>query len=355
MKYSVPLITSLLCLTSLSAVQKKQTMPSSNLEESTTQPNRVITPAVAPIVNGGANLIVSADFIWWKTIISNLEYAVSGIHDSTITADQSVTKGHLKSPKFRFEPGFKVGLGVLTNHDGWDIDVQYTWLRGKKHKNSIDAIPGQGLDTSFSDVGRGGGVAPDHALLFATAQLKQHFTVLDSELGRNFFISHRLTLRPYSGLKFGWIDEKFHIDYSLMPNPFTYKLKQKMFGVGIRTGLDTVWHFNKHLGIYADLAITGLWSFLEDRCKQTLTDTTTNIPVITLNTKEKLQGIINVFEFGLGLTYMQWLSQDRYQIFVKAGWEEQLWNSFNNFVDAVILRSGNLSIQGLTVKAGFNF
>ena len=161
------------------------------------------------------------------------------------------------------------------DHDGWDLTAQYTWLWQDETKNSIELNNAKGLVSSYQSVFDFG----DFSTSFinkASSEFKQHFNVVDLELGRNFFISRYLTLRPNMGLKFSWIKDKFDYNYAIpvttSPDVITIfdldtAAKKKMWGMGIRAGIDNLWHFNKHWGIYGDLAFTGLWSYFDTRAK----------------------------------------------------------------------------------------
>jgi hypothetical protein len=326
-------------------------------ESVTTQPKGMITPAVAPRVRDGAGLIFTADFIWWKTNISGMEYATSGVVDDGnvfVPFGVSTKKGHVSQPNFDFEPGFKVGAGLDFAYDGWDLYANYTWLNGDTERNSISAHRGKGATTLFPVVTVFGDIFTS-GITKETSKWRQHFNVVDLELGRNFFISRRLTLRPHFGLKSAWISEKWKLRY--VDNDPTLinsqKRKQTLWGIGTRAGLNTVWHFSRNWGVYGDIAATALWSDFHIKAKDKETDLLLAVSPTTLHTKEVITEVIPVFETGLGLTYMAWFDHEEYLFQVSAGWEEQVWLDFNHLVD--FSRTGNLSVHGLTVKAGFAF
>ena len=109
----------------------------------TSQPTGVITPPVAPAVNHGADVFISADFIYWKAYQEGLEYANSAVNAlaaSGLTPGATLNQGTFATPQTKFEPGFKVGLGLEFEHDGWDLFAQYTWL-APQHKGSSIAAP----------------------------------------------------------------------------------------------------------------------------------------------------------------------------------------------------------------------
>ena len=68
-----------------------------------------------------------------------------------------------------------------------------------------------------------------------------------------------------------------------------------------------------------------------------------------------------VVEMALGLRYETLFSNDNYQFFVQAGWEQQIWLDQNQFIRSVFEHnssfstSGELTMQGLDVKVGLAF
>jgi hypothetical protein len=336
---------------------------SGGLESAVTVPTSVITPSVAPNVDG-AGFVFTADFIWWKAHMGNLSYAGTGVVDggANVPLGGSTSKGHLKTPEFDFEPGFKVGAGLDFEHDGWDAFAEYTWLNGDKNRSHINARAGLG-ESSTTTTPTPSGIVTLVPLETASNTWEQSFNVLDTELGRNFFISHRLTLRPFFGLKAAWITEKYNNYFLTTTNTSTalgadsynihQKRNQRMWGIGTRAGVDTVWHFSKNWGIYGDLAATAMWGDFHSKAKDTYTNVTTAAVTTNANVKSSITEVNMIFETSLGLTYMTWFNDDSCQFMMKAGWEEQIWFNMNHFTDSI--RNGDLTLHGLTVKFGVAF
>jgi hypothetical protein len=358
------ILSSMFCFTSLalSADQMNDSSaPPPQPEGVTSQPKGVITPPVAPRVNHGADVFITADFIWWKAQVAGQDYVEMG--------------SRKRAAHTKFEPGFKVGLGLDMDHDGWDVYAQYTWLYGPKHTTSTSTS--STTDIGYSTLADTEGVflgIPDPTLTtapatYASCSKKFTFNVLDVELGRNFFISKRLTLRPNVGLKFSWLNDKLTQTYQYEDtlgtvfsdqDQVTAKLKQHLFGVGIRSGVDTVWHFARSWGIYGDLAVTALWGSFHNKSTIKTYDAIDfegNVfsETTSVARKQNSQDIIPVIEAGIGLTYMTWFYDESYMFSLKAVWEEQIWVNYNHIMNMPNNESGNLSMHGLTVEAGFAF
>jgi hypothetical protein len=306
----------------------------------TTQPKGTITPTVAPRVREGFDLAIDADFIWWKSQVSGMNFA---------EIDHKI-----KSPSSSFEPGFKVGIGMDLDFDGWDAYAEYTWVKEPWHTDCY---------TSKKDVSYSGfvtanptdGILSSMIIADACYKRKSQFNILDLELGRNFFISKRLTLRPNLGFKLARLFDKTHFtqnEEGLFGFGHIF-LSQSLSGIGTRLGLDSVWHLTKSFGIYGDIAATALWSSIHSTCSSHY-----KIDLISIynSSKQNTQTILPVLEVGIGLAYMKWLYNEAYQLYAKAGWEEQIWSGYNHSIQTSSFNStGALTMQGLTAKLGFVF
>lgn len=317
------------------------------LPTATSQPTQVITPAVAPAVVDTINVMTSADFLWWKSYLDGMEYAESGVQDGAENTALSVSTGKVKNPAFRFAPGVKASLGFAYRLDGWDTTAVYTGIYSNKKHAQVSYDANKGLLANFTG----------NPLNYASCGWKQRFNALDLELGRNFFISRTLTLRPNFGAKLSWIKEEFDILYD---NNFTdfnslgnLTFKQKQWGIGARAALDTVWHFTKCFGIYGDIAGTALWSSF----KTTYLDVATSPTSINTieNYEEKVFRVVPVLEVALGFEAMAWFNNDMCLFFGRVGWEGQIWVNFNQLFYPAARLHGDLSLQGLTVRLGFSY
>jgi hypothetical protein len=305
-------------------------------------PRGLITPTVEPLVKNGWDIVADVDFIWWKSHVSNFNVAV--VNDRSM------------SPPSPFEPGVKLGTGMGMIHDGWDLYFQYTWLRQPDTSKSSTAKNPSFSTRAFPFLD------PLHpetlsvmTLSSAKVSRKFEFNVLDADIGRNFFISKRLTLRPFFGFKLASMFEKNKLSFEGIEavRSTVSELSQNLNGIGIRGGINTVWYIVRTFGFYGDLALTTLWSDFHNRSN---THVTTDSLSNSYRIKNITLDVIPVIEAGLGATYMVWFANERYLLTLKAGWEEQIWLNYNrNILSPIESSSGSLTLQGLTFKVGLAF
>jgi len=199
----------------------------------------VITPTVYPYVSQGPNIYANIEFIWWQPVLNGTGYAYNGVTDfDNPPPGISVIAGKLGRPNFGFEPGFKVALGGHFDHDGWNIEAEYTYLPASA-KSSITTTRDKGASTLFAIVTGDGTVGPI-AISQASEKWKHHFNLLTAALGRNFFISKYLTLKPFIGMDAAWLGDKlsqqFTPSVTFLTTGVSVTKKQSTWGLGLRGG-----------------------------------------------------------------------------------------------------------------------
>lgn len=311
-----------------------------------------ITPSAGPRVIDGYGVFLTGDYIYWTAREDNLEFAVSGANlNNASTGSVNVLptrRGKKVDPHFRFHSGFKAGIGFDFGHDKWDMYLNYTWFNSHNNHNAISRKAGNPL-TNLIPIG----MADSYALLdYARAKWDLNFNVVDGELGRNFYISKFLSLRPFFGLKGTWQRQKYNVLYNFTSTPnLESHNKNNFWGVGLRSGVNTAWFLGGTWSIFADMALSALWGVFN--VKRTDTDESTG--TIYYETKEGFHTIKPVFEIAAGLRKEDWFCKDRFHLSVQAGWEQQIWFSQNQFDFYTSSRDGDLNLQGFTAKVRFDF
>ncbi|MCH9631175.1 MAG: hypothetical protein S4CHLAM37_11940 [Chlamydiia bacterium] len=366
---------------------------------------KVLTPSAAATVDGyGVSL--SADFIYWYARQEGLAFASTGeINETTLpVSNNTISEGQRFYPDFKVKPGFKVALGYQMDYDGWDLNLNYTWLHSKAGKtmNKRSDTQASTLWEVRSEIEVGSETAINNlanisaALVSAKADWKLHFNVMNLELGRNFFVSPKLTLRPHFGLKGSWQSQRYNIDYTGLGTIdilglinigsahelYKIRSKENYWGLGLRFGLDTSWLFSKNWSLVGNIALSPMWGqFTERRTdRMDLSDSSVDFdsldgldldqatvgdiadlaPLVTnfevLKTRMRSHSINPVLEMMMGFRYDVWFSDNNMRFRFEAGWEEQHWLSHNAFsFSSSDDMFGSLIFQGLTIKARYDF
>lgn len=331
------------------------------------KPHEQITPHAGPRVEAGIDVFMTADFIYWTGRMDGLAYVASGQGNN----QTSVSRGRVCSPDWEWDPGFKVGLGHNLPHDGWDIYAEYTWF----HSTATDSKKGNTLDPNWNISNIEAIVSPtvlaSGFIDRASSHWHLHYNVIDLELGRNYFVSQYLSLRPFFGFKTTWQDIDYRVRYhssiqSGLESNFRMRNDADFWGIGLRTGLDMTWHISPVFSVYGNMALSALWCQYDIKRRDTRTDAQGVSPtpgpplgtqIITYDTQKDFHTLKGVLELSIGIRGEWWFSDNRYHFLVQTGWEEHVWINHNQLIKTHFVASahGDMILQGFTLKIRFGF
>ncbi len=337
--------------------------PAMNSDQSTRQtpvPTEFThTDSGRPHVKHGINLFVTGDYLCWHATEQKLIFA--GNIETSDTLGLNAAKGKAVSAKFKWRSGFRVGLGYNIGHDQWDTRLIWTSFKDRAQGH----LSGSAEKLVFGSVS-----SPLFGITCFSAHthLDLHSNLLDWELGREFFTGKWLTLRPFAGLRGGWIDQKWKTEFDNSVtsanlgtlDSFDVLLKQKFWGFGVRAGLDTNWKLIRGFSLYADGAFSLLYSLFRDGRKESAI--LGGVETVVLNGNESTRCEQTILELQLGLRWDQMFAHDRCHFRLQAGWEHTVFLDHNRFfyfsegtVESLMEYGGNLAFQGLTVSARLDF
>ncbi len=381
--YALTLCTSLLCF-----AQQNYNTPTrapSSMHNSTTQPlkkGNIITPNASPVVDGGADLFLAADFIYWTARQAGMTFATLNYipSNAVATSNQTYTSSKNLYVSNKYSPGFKAGLGLIMDHDGWDMYLEYTWFRtnpkSKTYTASGESVVSPHLEDTFGLTTTAPLTSFTAETATTCAQWKLRFNDFNLELGRNFYVSHYLTLRPHAGLKGGWQKQNYNIYWTyddvtttsgFSDVNYTTTLRQKMWDLGLRAGIDTAWMLTKNFSFVGDFALAGVWTQFTVNHVDLATTSGSLVPqenasnFQTINQRAQFHAITPVVELLLGLRFDWSFSDDNYRLRFQAAWENQVWFNQNNFSSTLssaplfTTRADQLTLQGLTAEVRFDF
>lgn len=360
----------------------------------------VVTPNAGPVVQHGVDVALEASYILWHASQSGLEFVTSGVPADPVTSGMQIDRGAVYNPKFKMTSGYKAGIGFDFDYDGWDLNLMYTWLYSHADRTVVGPESTATDDTAyqpsvdlglvpgnFTSAGAGFAEVPPYFFNNVAANSQSswrlHFNMFDLALGRHFFLSPKLTVRPHFGLKGGWINQKNRVAYTVdgtasgivangvtintdtvistpttvtidsSQEEYAINLRSRYWGAGIRTGFDTSWMFTRCFSLYGNLAFSSLWSqfTLSRRDVSQVVDQSTQTIVLNDYTaytaRERIHRLNPVLEMAIGFCYDYMFSEDEYRFRIRAGWEQQIW--WNQ------LPGADLSLQGLTIDLRVDF
>ncbi len=359
-----------------------------------------INAPVRPFTCDG-DWVITASGFYWNAHMDGLEYAIetqvkSDVKLFNFAPEQSdLIDAEYKNPDFKWDFGFKFGVGYNTTCDGWDMSAVWTHYHGKASSHDeAEKDDNSTLLTLWSDYNTINDIQPPLQLapIFATdIQTKWNLKLdlIDIELGLERWYSTRVTLRPHVGLRIAFIDQKFTIQHkggswsegddqmrevNLFQNN-EVDLENDYKGVGIRGGLDTVWNLGCGWALYGNSAFSILYGrFHIDHDEVNRSAEVPFSKTKILESKNSFRASRFVADFALGVQWSSLFCDCNYAFAVKFGWENhiffdqnQLWrvrkweyfsaeagNALN--VDNTYQNSrGSLDTQGWTLTFVFDF
>jgi len=327
-------------------------------------------------------LYIFADALYWHADVTNAEWAFVS-NSATAT---SPAAGANQELAFKWNWGFRVGLGYSMDHDQWDTDLYYTWFvknaaSGSTSQTSFTVPAGGAASSQNSDY-----TAATSAVRSGTATTKLNFQVLDWELGRWFYVSNSISLRPHVGIKGAWIKLTEGETFAASASPVTYTVNNstKSWEVGPSAGINSNWYFgcgNTMPVGRGEVKDRPMWSIFGDVSGALMYGHFSNSHSETGATAAgavsggfSASGLnrnlmVPVLSGILGLAWDYCFSCDKMHIGIRAGYELQYWfrqnQRFSNFntgdpgqslaAPRYTRTTGDLALQGLTIDVRFDF
>ncbi|MBX7066080.1 MAG: hypothetical protein K1X28_02500 [Parachlamydiales bacterium] len=284
-----------------------------------------------------------------------------------LTLTTSSSTNNLLEIDFGWDPGFRVGVGYGMNRDGWDTQAYYTWFH-TRGKDSISSLPGT-IHSSFvgnfyvSNPNGLGLSGPSYQS--ASIDWNIHYNMFDWELGRSFWVSQALALRPFMGIKGGWINQSMDSTWenpsfsgSQFVNPQTFhkgreNVKNNFWGIGPSIGMNTKWNLFASrcqmfhlLADFSGALMWGHWTFHDSYHN----DIDQHIFIGMQNINSGATAIRGFLGFGWEMVLSD------YRMAAKLGYESQFWLDQLQYYSFVRGRLSNvLTLQGGTLEFSFDF
>lgn len=325
----------------------------------------IVLTSSRPCNDAGVYFFVDA--LYWHADVDNSDYAFV----DTNFPDTNIS-GHNKQYDFKWNWGFRVGLGFDLDHDQWDTDFYYTWFVNKTKESNFNVGGGDAtvLTANFPNQG---------TITSGSSHAKLNYNVLDWELGRWFYVSNSISLRPHAGLKAAWIKLEEHETFKSSTNFASYEVENenKSWAIGPSAGINSNWYFGTgntmdmreghrgevrnrpHWSIFGDAAAALMYSHFSNHHKEHSSPAGFGFNPNGLNRNR----MVPVLSGILGLAYDTCFDCDKMHFGIRIGYELQYW--FRQSQRMYITDLGvppqyqrpaeALALQGMTIDVRFDF
>lgn len=301
---------------------------------------------------------IHVDGLAFQAKQDGMEFSI--LDSDAASSSNTLSQGRIRgfsdnNDEWDYNPGVRVGIGFVMEHDAWNCDFQWTWLNITDYRH-VGAVPFGGSilpmwlvgdDTPATFQGNRKAVGKWHA----------DYNVIDLSLGKAYHVSRYLVLNPHFGLRTGWIDQHFAVRYVGSSEIFTIQHADNDFwGIGSRIGVDSDWILGKGWCLFANLAASMLFGKFE--VDQNLTFPTASGGYGFDTDYDFYQNTPNM-EIVVGLGWARYFDKNKYRVGLRAAYEfHEWWDMFNlrrfwsgapNFDNDVVSR-GNLTLNGFSLR-----
>jgi hypothetical protein len=291
-----------------------------------------------------------------------MEFAIQDTNGAGTPISNGKFEGFTSDHKdWKYDWGVRVGAGFYLDHDAWNIDLNWTYLKISNYRGA-NVTTGGGTLIPLWLLGEDG---PASAFSNRTSAVWDgNYDTVDASLGKPYHVSRYLVLSPFFGLRGGWITQHFSVDYSGDLSSSTRMVhhgKNDFWGIGARTGLNSDWILGKGFCLFGNFATSLLYGKFE--IEQHLATPGTNIG-FDIDTDHYMN--VPNFEIALGFAWGKYFNKNKYHVRLKAAYEfHYWWNQLNlrrfwgtgtvagMYPNDVVAR-GDFSLSGFSLSLGFD-
>lgn len=288
--------------------------------------------------------------IYWYHRTNGTQFAYTN-HTSNMTLS---LKGRTKDINFGWNWGIRVGGGKNLAFDQWDLFGHFTY-----YKNHVSGSARAGQESILIPLR--GSVITDAAVKSAKSNYAVDLYNVDLELGRHYYVSEKLSLRPFVGVKNAWINQHQVVRYTdgtLERNSAHVNDDCEYWGIGARTGVNSKWHLRDGWYMKGMLSGTVLYGFFDIEHREKVTPS--QIDRIKLDDNKHRFAPVVQWQFALG--WGSYFNQKENYLQLGVAYEGMYWwrqNQMLKVYEYSVLRYDNysedLSMHGLTFTGRLYF
>jgi hypothetical protein len=309
-------------------------------------------------VSGVADCNIGLDFIYWQRTSGKI-FLGDGLGLSFATGSEVITgtntRGQSYQPNYGYEPGIRALLGIDFQRDGWDLEATYTWVKWNVNTNYKQGTGWQQTFDYFQD--------NNVPLNISSASDSSHTTLNLAylTLGRKFYTSEWMLLRPNMGLAFTYIPHSRTVSYNYVlvgattvQKTQTYQDSGSGFGGGMVVGLDTEWRFHPDWSFLGNISFTSVYTGYSDNSSGSILNKSTNVSTQNLLSGVSMSAMQFIPALFIGIDWHTTFYTNNY-VCLHAGWD--FLSGFKNFSGSAVANTleDDFGMQGFQLGGMVQF
>ena len=253
--------------------------------------------------------------------------------------------GQVYEPKSAWAWGIDAILGYDFSRDGWDARLTNAYFKATQSDAVLagwggNVIPARVVYEVVSFI------APNDFWICAEAHsnISLAYDLIGLELGRDYFVSRHLSLRPLLGLLGSWMWNTQNIVYSGDPKDIvtpvlgndSYKTQDRLdwYGIGPQVGLETKWGLGKGISFFADAKaalMVGKYRVVHQEEFTRQPNSAFPGPYL-IEMRSTYRRILPYLQTLIGLSYDFFSDDQTNQFLIRLGYNVQLFAGANEFI-----------------------
>lgn len=302
------------------------------------------------------------DALYWGAYEDGLDYAIQNNNGAAFIN----TGGQVKRAEFNRNGGFRLGAGYYNQKR--DMSLTAYWTRF--HTQGSDTLTVEFPVTLFPVWTNPGSIT--NIEQHAQACIRLNLDMVDTHLHAQFSPSCSIDIMPLLGVTYARIHQTFNVNMngaqSTTPAAFVLDdnidMCNNFWGIGPKIGIRSDWALGCGISAFGHIDLALLYGRFNIQQYEDILFSTEVAPAVYLNLPcNRFTTCRPRIDLMLGLAWETSLCDDHYALSIQAGWEQlyffgqnQLMRFLNNTqTGANMTINGDLALQGLTVRFGFNF
>lgn len=311
---------------------------------------------------------LSGDFLYWISNQDAIWMATTEKPPAFLSSSNIFSKIKVLNQRFEYDPGFRIAAAYYWNANDWENRL--SWTRYRTSSTGSHSVGNNELViSSWGFASRVNQFTIDR--IWQNWQLD--YDIIDFTLISHNFNYKKVAFSPTFGLRGAFIKQRVKQEFTVLDLPPFFvdgsgemKGESDFNGLGVLGSTKFEFKICHGFNLFANLLASLNWGHFET--VQNHTFFVQDEPLTGYKPKDKNYRVRANAEMQLGLSWERCFAKDRTRLSLALAYEQIIWlnmNSFKRYFSeegaasvlqfAIVDLSGDLTLRGLTARAGLAF